>query len=108
MKNGEKDIRTGGNSLEARFWRVLSGRNSLMAKNSLIASHSVTAFPVSRSCVFFTHFCFELTFCLNMKVFDNCVRFPVAFVSLQNVLENLIYSQITTHRSRGILHKTLL
>ena len=80
MKNGEKPVRTGGNSLEVRLWRVLSGRNSLMAKNSLTASYSVTAFPISCSCIFFTHFYFELAFGVNMKVLDNCVRFPVALV----------------------------
>ena len=82
MKNGENPVRTRGNSLEARLWQVLSGRNSLMAKNSLTTSYLVTTFPVLRSCVFFTHFCFELTFGVNMKVLDNCVSFPVALVSL--------------------------
>jgi len=71
VKNGEKPVRTGGNSLEVRLWRVLSGRNSLMAKNSLTASYSVTTFPVSHACVFFTHFCFEFIFGVNMKVLDN-------------------------------------
>jgi len=84
VKNGEKPVRTGGDLLEARLWRVLSGRNSLMAKNSLTASYSVTAFLVSRSCVLFTHFCFELAFGVNMKVLDNCVTFPVALVWLEN------------------------
>jgi len=32
---------------------------------------TVTAFPVSRSCIFFTHFRFELVFGVNMKVLDN-------------------------------------
>ena len=31
----------------------------------------LTAFPVSRSCIFFTRFCFELAFGVNMKVVDN-------------------------------------
>jgi len=53
-----------------------------MAKNSLTASYS--AFPASRSCVFFTHFCFKLDFDVNMKVLDNCARFPVALVLLEN------------------------
>ena len=44
------------------------------------ASCSLTAFPVSRSCIFFTRFCFELAFGVNMKVLDNCVRFPVPLV----------------------------
>ncbi|KEH15987.1 hypothetical protein MTR_0394s0040 [Medicago truncatula] len=51
-----------------------------MAKYSLTASYSVTASPVLRSCVFFTHFCFDSTFGVNMKVVDNCVIFPVALV----------------------------
>jgi len=44
------------------------------------ASYTVTTSIVSRSCVFFTHFCFELAFSVNMKVLDNCVSFPVALV----------------------------
>ncbi|AES58979.1 hypothetical protein MTR_1g012050 [Medicago truncatula] len=35
------------------------------------------AYPVSCSCVFFTRFCFELTFGVNMKVVDNFVSFPM-------------------------------
>jgi len=35
------------------------------------ASCTVTASPVSRSCVFFTCFCFELAFGVNMNVLDN-------------------------------------
>jgi len=80
MKNGEKPVRTGGNSLEACLWRVLFGNNSLMARNSLAARYSLTACPVSRSCIFFTHFCFELDFGVNMKVLDNCVSFPLDLV----------------------------
>jgi len=76
----EKPVRTGGNSLEVRLWRVLSRRNSLMAKNSLTASYLVTAFPVSHSRVFFAHLCFDLAFGVNMKVLHNCVSFPVALV----------------------------
>jgi len=32
---------------------------------------TVTTFPAPRSCVFFTHFCFELAFGVNMKILDN-------------------------------------
>jgi len=35
------------------------------------ASYTVTTSPVSRSCVFFTCFCFELAFGVYMKVLDN-------------------------------------
>ena len=38
------------------------------------------ASPVSCSCVFFTHFCFELGFGVNMKVVDNCVSVLMALV----------------------------
>jgi len=31
--------------------------------------------PCLHSCIFFTHFCFELAFGVNMKVLDNCVSF---------------------------------
>jgi len=48
VKNGVKPIRTGGNSLEARLERVLSGRNSLEARNSLKASYSVTTSLILR------------------------------------------------------------
>jgi hypothetical protein len=55
-----------------------------MASDSLArASCTVTAFPVSHSCILFTCFCFELTFGVNMKVLDNFVRFPVALVFLE-------------------------
>ena len=43
-------------------------------------SCTVTASPVSCSCVFFTHFCFEMGFGVNMKVVDKDVRFPMALV----------------------------
>jgi len=43
-------------------------------------SCTMTASPVSCSCVFFTHFCFELTFGVNMKELDNCVSFPVTLL----------------------------
>ncbi|KEH19525.1 hypothetical protein MTR_8g463160 [Medicago truncatula] len=43
-------------------------------------SCTVTASPVLCSCVFFTRFCFELAFGVNMKVVNNCVSFPVALV----------------------------
>ncbi|KEH44285.1 hypothetical protein MTR_1g111780 [Medicago truncatula] len=44
------------------------------------ASCSLTACHISCSCVFFTRFCFELAFGVNMKVVDNCVSFRVALV----------------------------
>ena len=50
------------------------------ARGDLAASCTVTAFLVSHSCVFFTHFCFELTFGVNMKVLDNCVSLPMDLV----------------------------
>jgi len=49
----------------------------------------------------------DLALVVNMKVLYMDVLFPLALVSLQNVFYNLIYGQITTHRSRGILHETL-
>ncbi|KEH21171.1 hypothetical protein MTR_8g099145 [Medicago truncatula] len=39
---------------------------------------TVTAYPVSCYCVFFTPFRFELGFGVNMKVLDNYVSFPMA------------------------------
>ena len=51
--------------------------------------------PVSRSCVFFAHFCFELAFGVNMKVLDNWVSFPMALVWLENVLWILSYDKNT-------------
>jgi len=44
------------------------------------ASCSLTAYPISHSRVIFAHFCFELAFGVNMKVLDNCVRFPMDLV----------------------------
>ena len=46
----------------------------------------LTAFPVSRSCVFFTRFCFELAFGVNIKVVDNWVSFLMALEWLENYL----------------------
>jgi len=42
------------------------------------ASNMVTTYPFSCSCVFFTRFCFELAFGVNMKVLDNFISFPMA------------------------------
>ena len=63
-------------------------------------SCTVTASPVSCSCAYFTCFCFELGFGVNMKVVDNCVSFLMALVWLQNHSQNLSYGQNTTHRSQ--------
>ncbi|KEH38364.1 hypothetical protein MTR_2g069790 [Medicago truncatula] len=47
-------------------WEVLPVCQLAMASDSLVgASCTVTTSPVSRSCVFFTHFCFELAFGLT-------------------------------------------
>ena len=98
-ENGEKSVRTGWNSLEAHLWRVLSGNNLLMARNSLKTSYSVTVFPVSCSSVFFTHFCFELAFDVNMKVLDTWVGFPMALVWHQNDFWILSYDENNPRRS---------
>ena len=47
-------------------------------------SCTVTASPVSCSCVFFTPFCFELGLGVNTKDVDKDVSFPMALVGLQN------------------------
>jgi len=52
---------------------------------------NLTESPVSRSCVFFTHFCFELAFGVNKKVVDNWVSFLMALVWLENDFYNLSY-----------------
>jgi len=44
------------------------------------ASCTVTTSPVSCSCVFFTHFFFELASSVNMKVLDNWTSFPMDLV----------------------------
>jgi len=55
--------------------------NSPWRVNLLVgASCSLIAFSVSRSYIFFTHFCFELAFGVYMNVLDNCVSFLVALV----------------------------
>jgi len=48
------------------------------------ASCTVAVLPVSRSCVFFVRFCFELAFGVNMKVVDNWVNFPQTLIWLEN------------------------
>ena len=55
---------------------LLASRVDLLAT----ASCTVVASPVSRSCVFFPRFYFELAFGVNMKVVDNFVSFPMALV----------------------------
>jgi len=59
----------------------------------------LTAYPVSCFCVFFTCFCFELAFGVNMKVLDNCVSFPMASVLRDNDLWFLSYDENTPRRS---------
>jgi len=44
------------------------------------ASYTVTAFPVSRSCIVFSYFCFDLDFWVNIKVVDNYVKFLMALI----------------------------
>jgi hypothetical protein len=44
----------------------------------------MTVPPVSHSCVFFPHFCFDLVFDVNMEVVDNLVIFPMVLVWLEN------------------------
>jgi len=63
------------------------------------ASCSLTTCPVSCSYAFFTHFCFELAFSVNMKVLDNCVIFPVALILLENDFYILSYDENTPSRS---------
>jgi len=40
----------------------------------------LTAYHISCFCIFFTCFCFELDFGVNMKVLDNFVSFLMALV----------------------------
>ena len=49
--------------------------------------------PVSRSCVFFTHFCFELAFGVNIEVVDNWVSFLMDLEWLENVFWILSYDK---------------
>ncbi|KEH26718.1 hypothetical protein MTR_6g471980 [Medicago truncatula] len=51
-----------------------------MPEASQEAKLPVPASPVSRFCIFFTYFCFELAFGVNMKVLDNYVSFLMALV----------------------------
>ena len=52
----------------------------LSEKSFAQAKCPLTALLVSRSYVFFTYFCFELAFSVNMKVLDNFVSFPMHLV----------------------------
>ncbi|KEH16717.1 hypothetical protein MTR_0107s0090 [Medicago truncatula] len=70
---------------EAHFRSILQKHTSeayfrSMPEASQEAKLPVPASPVSRSCVFFTYFCFELAFGVNMKVLDNYVSFLMALV----------------------------
>nr|ABD32584.1 hypothetical protein MtrDRAFT_AC149577g4v1 [Medicago truncatula] len=57
-----------------------SSQLAIASKLTRLARCTETASPVSRSCVFFTCFCFELVFGVNMKVVDNFVSFPMALI----------------------------
>ena len=59
----------------------------------------MTACPVSRSCVFFTHLCFKLAFGVDMKVLDNWISFPMDLVWLENVLFIFSYDENTPSMS---------
>ena len=63
------------------------------------ASCTVTTSPISRSCVLFIHFCFELAFNVNMKVLDNYISFSVALVWFENEFNILSYFENTPSRS---------
>jgi len=63
------------------------------------AKCSLTVFPVSCSCIFFTHFCFELAFGVNMKVLDNWISFSMDLVWHQNDFYSLSYDENTPSRS---------
>jgi len=57
-------------SLLAMASDLLARRAASLVLRSLVLL-GVTASLVLRSCVFFTYFCFELAFGVNMKVLDN-------------------------------------
>jgi len=59
----------------AMFARLQLATASYMWQKALF-----TRLPFSCSCVFFTRFCFELAFGVNMKVIDNFVNFPMPLV----------------------------
>ncbi|RHN66125.1 hypothetical protein MtrunA17_Chr3g0087381 [Medicago truncatula] len=52
----------------------------MASKHSARRKCPVPASPVSCSCIFFTYFCFELDFGVNMKVVDNFISFLMALV----------------------------
>ena len=54
---------------------------------------------VSRFLCFFTHFCFELAFGVNMKVLDNFISFPMTLVWLENDFWFLSYDENNPRRS---------
>jgi len=59
----------------------------------------LTGLRFLRFSCFFTHFCFELAFDINMKVLDNFISFPMALFGLENVLWILSYFKNTPSRS---------
>ncbi|AES71597.1 hypothetical protein MTR_3g079690 [Medicago truncatula] len=64
-----------------QIWALGSQNWDFGVKNGFFPeSCTMTASPVSCSCIFFTRLHFELSFGVNMKVVDNCVSFPVASV----------------------------
>ncbi|KEH29687.1 hypothetical protein MTR_4g048370 [Medicago truncatula] len=65
-----------GGELGASGYCVNSPRRVIYSRGEL---HSDST-PVSRSCIFFAYFCFELDFDVNIKVVDNFVSFLMALV----------------------------
>jgi hypothetical protein len=79
---------TGLSQLTTASWRRVGGEQEVLSVGLLAsrvsllagASCTVAGSPVSRSCIFFPRFCFELAFGVNMKVLDNFVSFLEALV----------------------------
>jgi len=81
-------------------WKLVHSRRVVCRNSPQRVRYSprectITASPVSCSCVFFTRFCFELAFGANIKVVDNWVIFLMALEWLKNVLWILSYDKNT-------------
>jgi len=71
--------------------QMLRIRSTVQKRVCSEAYSSWTASPVLRPCVFFSHFCFELAFGVNMKILDNWISFAMALDWRENVLWILSY-----------------
>jgi len=106
----------------AKWWKRKNGKFVLSGEHGHVytgTGRAYTMFSLARPCVcwhgpcvlsgfrflrfscFFTYFCFELAFDVNIKVLDKFVRFLMALVWLKNI----VYFELWWKHSKWVLEK---